>query len=224
MCIAQGYIDKEGKEIWIYYNDDNGQEKSFRYSIGMNCTVNNSVAHAFVNNLNTMSTNNAGKTVINSIVNSKTKYGFAQAATRNEGGEGYFNPITKTTSIDDVNNTLAFAEETFHMYQRVHNQGGKTDVNEVEAKLFSAKMNYEISEWDNGGWINKISGKAWSPYNNYMSDLLFYGYDDKKYRGAVNSFFSGSYSGKIYKDDLKYRHGNISSHPLIKQFLPIKDN
>ncbi len=107
---------------------------------------------------------------------------------------------------------------------RVGTRGGKTVENEVEAKLFSAKMNCEISEWDNGDWLKKISGKASSPYSHYMSNLLFRGYDDKHYRGAVNCFFSGSYYGEKYKDDLNYKHGNISSHPLIKHFLPIKDN
>ena len=108
------------------------------------------------------------------------------------------------------------------MYQRVNNQGGKTDVNEVEAKLFSAKINLEIKAWNNMPYHNKIAGKVGSPYADSMANLLWTGYNDKDYKIAVDNFFSGSISGSVYKKQMGYVHGTIRKNPLIKKFLPTK--
>ena len=214
------YVDNDGREIWIYYHDENGSLQSFQYSIGMTCNVKNSTAQTIVNNLNTMSDNPKGFEVVNAILLSDTKYGYKQANTKSEGGEGYFNPLTNITSIDDVGNTLTFAEETFHIYQRVNDQGGTTDVNEVDAKLFSAILNCEITDWNDFGYMNKLAGLPGSPYNDSMISLFENGFSPIHYQSAVNSFFSGSLTGNVYKNIPGYKHGDIKETPLIKRFLP----
>ena len=151
-------IDPDGREIWIHYVDEEGISQSFQYSAGMTCMVDNSTVKTLVSNLNEMHSNQDGATVLDAIIGSKTKYGIRQTNTHAEEGEGYFDPSTNTMSIYDANNTLTFAEETFHLYQYVNNQGGKTSVNEVDAKLFNAKMNFEIDEWfmaNNGSYAKK---------------------------------------------------------------------
>ena len=216
-------IDPDGKEIWIYYTDVNGIEQSFQYTAGMQCDVQNSNARTIVSNLNVMYTNESGAEVIDAILGSNIKYGYKQADTHSEDGEGYFNPKDNTVSLNDVNNTLSLAEETFHIFQYVNNQGGTTAVNEVEAKLFSAKMNFEIEEWlYTASFQNKIAGHEGSPYADSMSKLFYNGYNAKDFRTAVHSFFSGSYGGKTYKNKPGYTTGYIKPNPLIKKYLPVK--
>ena len=215
-------IDPDGREIWIYYDDENGEQQSFQYSVGMDCPVSNSSAEAFVNNLNTMHKNDSGATVIDAIMNSPTKYGYVQSNTLSDDADGYFDSATNISNINDVNDTHTFAEETFHMYQYVNNQGGKTDVNEVEAKLFSAKMYYEIDTWFNKApYKDNLAGLPESPYSNSMTILFFEGYNDADYKVAVNNFFSGSLCGKNYRNKPGYKPGSIKENPLIKGFLPV---
>ena len=216
------FVDPDGREIWIYYSDKEGKYQSFQYTAGMKCNVDNSVAQNIVSNLNTMYTNESGAKVIDAIIVSNTKYGFKQANTHSEGGEGYFNPQTNVVSLNDVSNTFSFAEETFHMYQSVNNQGGTTAVNEVEAKLFSAKMYYEIDTWFNTTpYKDLFAGHPESPYSSSMAELFYHGYNDKDYKIAVDNFFSGAYSGNVYKNKPGYRLGAIKETPLIKSFLPV---
>ena len=215
-------IDPNGKEIWIHYTDIDGLKQSFQYCVGMKCNIDNADAQTIVSNLNEMYANEDGATVLDALLASNIRYGYMKADTYSEGGEGYFNYKTNTTELNDVKNTLTFAEETFHMYQQVNNQGGKTDVNEVEAKLFSAKMNLEIKAWNNMPYHNKIAGKKGSPYAESMAILLWTGFSDKDYKIAVENFFSGSISGSVYKKQMGYIHGTIRKNPLIKKFLPTK--
>ena len=216
-------IDPDGREIWIYYNDENGEQQSFQYSVDMECPVNNASAEAFVNNLNTMHKNDSGATVIDAIVGSPTKYGYEQIDMEDTNINGYFDPSNNyKTSVKDANNTIDFAEETFHMYQHVNNQWGTTAVCEVEAKLFSVKMNYEIPGWNMEDCFDLLLGNCDSPYSGCMRDLLFTGYDKDNYNGAVKSFFSGYIHGNLYQGVSGYVDGEISSEPLIKRFLPIQ--
>ena len=218
------YIDPDGREIWIHYINADGNSESFLYSPGMTCTTDNSAAKAIVYNLNDMYSNQDGAIVLDAIIRSSTKYGIKQADTHSESGEGYFYTATNIMSINDVNNTLTFAEEVFHIYQHVNNQGGTTAVNEVEAKLFSAKMNLEIDAWyisNNASYAKKIAGIQDSIYPDNMNKLLYFGYNEELYRSAVNSFFDGSLGGPIYRR-LGYSRGEIKQNPLIKNFLPAK--
>jgi len=215
-------IDPDGREIWIYYDDEDGQQQSFQYTAGMQCNVDNLTAQTIVANLNTMYENESGAKVLDAILINRTKYGLKQADTHSENGEGYFNIDTNTMSLHDVNNTLSFAEETFHIYQSVNNQGGTTAVNEVEAKLFSAKMNFEISIWNNADYLSNLIGNPNSSYSDDMISLFTDGYDEGHFKSAVNNFFLGSYSGQYYKNVLKYEQGTICSKPLIMDFLPAK--
>lgn len=215
-------IDPNGKEIWIHYTDIDGLKQSFQYFVGMKCNIDNADAQTIVSNLNEMYANEDGAIVLDALLGSDIRYGYMKADTYSEGGEGYYDYKTNTTNLNDVNNTLTFAEETFHMYQRVNNQGGKTDVNEVEAKLFSAKINLEIKAWNNMPYHDKIAGKVGSPYADSMANLLWTGYNDKDYKIAVDNFFSGSISGSVYKKQMGYVHGTIRKNPLIKKFLPTK--
>ena len=58
-----------------------------------------------------------------------------------------------------------------------------------------------------------------SPYATSMTNLFYFGYNDKDYKTAVNNFFSGSLGGDIYKEKLGYKIGTIKENPLIKAFF-----
>ena len=211
-------IDPDGREIWIYYDDENGQQQSFQYSVGMECPVNNDVAHAFVNNLNTMYSNESGAKVIDTIVGSPTKYGYEQLFTDNPRMKGFFDFDTNMTSIADIDSTLTFAEEAFHMYQDLNKQGGKTAVNEVEAKLFSAKMNCEINGWSNLSYLYYLYSNKDSSYDEHIYNLFKYGYDFISYCYAVWGFISA-----MGYENLGYTTGYIKDEPLIINFLPVNE-
>lgn len=215
-------VDPDGKEIWIYYKDDNGEMKSFQYTIGMNFDGMPSTTQTIIKNFNAMSKNTSGRDVLTSIVNSKVKYGFLQENTYSVDAEGYFDSQINTVSLADPSNTITFAEETFHVYQYVNGQYGKTAVNEVEAKLFSAKMNFEIEGWNNIVFFSAVSGISDSPYEIGMTDLLYNGYNSVSFLSAVNNFFEGKLSGSSYRNK-GYVKGDIRQSPLIKSFLPLKD-
>lgn len=105
---------------------------------------------------------------------------------------------------------------------RVGTRGGKTVENEVEAKLFSAKMNCEISEGNNNNWFQNLNGLAESPYGGLMFNLFYGGYDEITFKGAVKNFFSGALSGYIYRDTLRYTYDKNNHQSLIMKFLPVK--
>ena len=189
----------------------------------MDCKVKDEAVRTIVSNLNKMYQNKAGTKVLDAIIGSPTKYGFMQAETHSMDGEGYYDPSTNVSYINDVSNTLTLAEEAFHMYQYVNNQGGPTAVNEVEAKLFSAKMNYEIDDWFSQlRYQNKLAGIGDSPYSKSMESLFYKSYSDEDFKIAVDNFFTGSIGGVVYKNKPGYKRGSIKKNPLIKEFLPAK--
>ena len=51
-----------------------------------------------------------------------------------------------------------------------------------------------------------------SPYATSMTNLFYFGYNDKDYKTAVNNFFSGSLGGDIYKEKLGYKIGTIKEN------------
>lgn len=69
------YVDKDGKEIWIHYLDNNGNSQSFQYYVGITCDVDNSIAQSLVANLNTMYSNEAGKDLYESKITHKEPAG-----------------------------------------------------------------------------------------------------------------------------------------------------
>lgn len=216
------FIDPDGRTIWVYYYDENGKQQGFEYSIGMECEVQNLDAQTIVNNLNLMCKNYDGYSVINSLLESDTQYGYMRADTHNDGGEGFYNSKNNTIYLNDPGDTMAFAEETFHGFQYCMGQGGLTAVNEVEAKLFSSKMNFEIDSWQqNGRFNNNLCGIEGTCYSDSMTNLFYVGFNPTDYRNAVNSFFVGKLSGNVYKN-LGYTLGTIISKPLIEGFLPVK--
>ncbi len=219
------FVDPNGMEIWISYYDDNDELQKFKYNIGMTCEVNNVHAQNIVSNLNAMAQNEDGKSVVESLVNSSSQYGYMQVNTRNsDNAEGYWDPKTSTVCLQDPSNTLTFAEETFHVYQRENERGGSYAVNEVEAKLFSAKMNLEIDGWNTLRALEKITGSEESGHESYgqaMFSLLFSGYNHENFKIAANRFLLDTLEGSFYSKH-GYSVGKIYSEPLIKRFLPVK--
>lgn len=218
-------IDPDGREIWISYYDENNEQQRFKYSIGMTCDVNNTHAQNIVNNLNAMAQNEDGKIVVDALVGSSSQYGYMQANTASsDNAGGYWDPKTSTVYLQDTNNTLTFAEETFHVYQSENGRGGAYAVNEVEAKLFSAKMNLEIDGWNYlraGEKIGGSSERGHEKYGDVMSSLLFSGYNHEQFTYAANHYLLDTLEGMFYSTH-GYSVGKIYPEPLIKRFLPVK--
>ena len=219
------FVDPDGKEIWISYYNENNELQRFKYEIGMTCEVDNTHAQNIVNNLNAMAQNEDGYVVVDALVGSSSQYGFIQANTvSSDNVEGFWDSQTSTVYLQDPSNTLTFAEETFHIYQKENGRGGKYAVNEVEAKLFSAKMNLEIDGWNALRAGEKIAGSnepGHGQYNEAMSFLLFSGYNHEQFIYAAKHFLLDTLGGAYYSKH-GYSVGKIYKEPLIKRFLPVK--
>ena len=219
-------IDHDGKEIWISYYDENNKLQRLQYTIGMCSDISNKNVQTIIKNLNQMAQNDSGKEILNDLVDSSIQYSFQQTNTiSSDEANGYWDSKTKTVYLQDPSNTLTFAEETFHIYQYENGRGGSYAVNEVEAKLFSAKMNYEIDGWDLFGAAGKIAGSnefGHTGYADAMQRLLYKGYSPEDFSYAVHHFLTDTL-GRAQYIKSGYSVGKIYSEPLIKKFLPIKD-
>ena len=218
-------IDLDGREIWISYLDDHDLAHSIKYEVGMKCSVKNSAVESIVKELNEMSGNESGKVVVDALVNSASQYTYRETNTDPYGADGYWDSKTSTINLKNPKKTLTFAEETFHAYQSENGRDGKFAVNEVEAKLFSAKMNYEIPGWNLMDYSSKLSGSSEPGHEKYseaMQSLFYHGFNIKDFTYAATHYLEDTLGGQSYKK-LGYTVGKIYSDPLIMKFLPAKD-
>jgi len=206
-------IDVDGDSITIL--DEAGNP--FLYEPTLTYSGQNEFVKTIFGYFDNLSKDERGTVVVNRLVKSKNNYSFRLGSpVKNTAGE--FDEKTLTTTLSDTN-TLTFAEELFHTFQHDNGETGKTAVREVEAKLFSAVMNYDICGWNIIGASNKIAGIG--IYAESMEDLLYNGYSQKSYSTAVQNFLTESLGGPTYKN-FGYSTGVLSQHPLIKNFIPIK--
>ena len=72
-------FDPDGREIRIYYKEGN-EEKSFLYTRGMKCEVDNAFARACVSALNAVGATEIGGPVLDEVIQSSNKYDFKNLA------------------------------------------------------------------------------------------------------------------------------------------------
>jgi hypothetical protein len=67
------FIDPNGEEIWIYYDDEDGKEQKLQYTQGMNYEGDNSFVSTAVSALNQMNSTDIGSEVLGALYNTLKK-------------------------------------------------------------------------------------------------------------------------------------------------------
>jgi RHS repeat-associated protein len=243
------FIDPNGEEIWIYYNDAEGNKQKLLYTQGMKSKIDNPFVSASINALNQMNSTEIGGQVLGELVGSKNQFNFTNTYTKDKEGNEVKNTLSFEKSINGGGEIHAgalmgnkiqegqkleyTAHELFHGYQYEKGQtlnGSLTSVNnEVDAYLYGRAVYY--SSFQNKGfsmmpWGNGTnSGDA---YNNAMNSLIMApSFNFTQYSSAVNNFKAGS-SVNVGKSGVPgqglYKNFKINpklASPLIKNFFPL---
>ena len=128
------YVDPNGMEVWIYYQDDDGNEQKMLYTANMEYKGTNSFVANMVGNLNAVYIN-GGNTMLDMLIGSENTFnvmnqnpsidGAAGAFRRNmDGGGTIF--AGKFGSAVNFTNIETTAHEFFHGAQHELGQGGRS--------------------------------------------------------------------------------------------------
>ncbi|MGJ1268061.1 hypothetical protein ACR78G_12755 [Sphingobacterium spiritivorum] len=232
------FIDPNGKEIWIYYQDENGDDQKIQYSAGMDYQGRNQFVASIVMVLNRMNTVQMGEKLLESIISSDNFFNFknelprdrkgnlidqAEAAfKRNESGGGDIlaGNALKSNEYRLLENV---SHELFHGYQYENGQNNRVS-NEVEAYLFGRSI-YQNYMMNNDMWFSSMpwgtSTVAGKMYEESMSGLMYApSFDVNMFKKAVDNFREGSTANQ----DGKYGYGApvpVTQNPLIKSFYSL---
>jgi hypothetical protein len=236
------YVDPDGREIWIYYQNDKGEEQRLQYTAGMKYKGDNKFVASAVNGLNQMNSTKGGSAVLGELIGSENAFNVMNTYAKDKDG----NDITGTFSFVENSsgggkiNAAAFLEaglgemtklegvshELFHGYQHERGQGGGSVMNEVEAGLFgySVAMQYAMDNaipFSSGTPMGR-ENEAGTIYQRSFNNLTWsnrFSTDD--FKNAVTNFKAGSVKNTsgIY-NNLPLRRSN-QTRALISRFYPL---
>lgn len=199
------YIDPNGMEVWIYYQDDDGNEQKMLYTANMNYSGSNSFVSNMVGNLNAVY-GNGGNTMLDALIGSSNAFNVLNQNPSIEGAGGAFRrnmdgggTIFAGLIGGEVNfsNVETTAHEFFHGAQHEFGQGGSSVFNEVEAYVFGygVAMNYGNSTGNYGGSMTP-AGVGGTPasdaWESSFRSLQTNGYSPGTMVNAINNFQAGA--------------------------------
>jgi len=236
------FVDPNGQEIWIYYNDSDGNKQKLQYSQGMKYDGDNKFIAASVGYLNKMNSTEDGSSVLTNLVKSENAFNFNNEFSKKDGKE-IKNQLSFTASkngggdikagalLEDVLNPTqklsSTAHEVFHAYQSENGEKGISSgaINrEIGAFLFGEAISQNYQMQTTGVAPLFPFGNNTTAGNNYnmaMSGLLYApSFNQTLYNSAGNNFLKGSvanskgtYTGKTFNSNY--------SNPLISKFFPL---
>ena len=186
------FIDPDGMDVWIYYEQD-GEYQKLLYTQGMKYEGNNTFVAKSIELLNNVNAN-GGDGVLSTLISSSNSYNlinkvtkegtFAFIPTKSGGGNLYMGNIMDN-EISNLSKVESTAHELFHGYQYEKGQHGASIYNELEANLFgiSVGLNWQISteNWQGGSstglgnetWSGRLYEKEFKSLSNTYSDINF---------------------------------------------------
>ena len=204
------FIDPNGKEIWIYYNDDNGKKQRMLYTVGMGYKGKDEFISKTVSYLNAIN-DNGGSKMMSDLTGSSNSFNFKnQFPTKDgevkkgalsfkenkSGGGDIFAAQLVAKNSSDYSNLESTAHELFHGLQYENGQGGASIFNEVESNVYSGIIS---SKWAaNTSYVGPGSlnglGNSTSSGNAYQRAFnnLSHGYSNNDMIDAVKNFVSGA--------------------------------
>ncbi len=218
------FIDPNGEEIWIYYNDD-GKEQKIQYTAGMKYEGKNKFVSTSIENLNKMNSTGAGSKLLGELVDSENSFNFTNTYAKDKKG----NDITGTLSfkgneegggtinaaglmekgIGEARKLESTAHELFHGYQHEQGQGGASIMNEVEAHLigYGIALEYSLN--------NETFASSTTPLgrNNAIG---------ASYQKSFNSLLKGFSMGEFKNAVMNFKKGSISNSSGLYNNYPLR--
>ena len=213
------FVDPNGEEVWIHYNND-GTEEKLLYTGGMSYEGNNSFVSHMVDNLNAVYSNGGNK-LLDVLIASNNAYdmvdqpptiesaGAVFRPYQNGGGKIFAQMLGATHGAAIVE---GMAHELMHGVQYEYGQGGKTIFNEVEAYVFGSGVasSYASSRGEGFGSMTGMGvsdSAAAAAWETSFNDLVDNGYSKAAMLNAIHNFKEGAQVNQS---------GKYSRYPLIK--------
>ena len=223
------FVDPDGKIILIRGIDKNGNSFDYVYSPGSNYSGDDRFIKNVIKALNTISSL-GGKDIISLLVNSSSTYTYLNDYYKYKdylvGGffEGNLFLAPYFNEDDDASHLEGVAHESFHALQDDLGQGGKSDINEVEAYTFAGRIinnystRYGLIVAGAPGTRGKDTTRG-KLYEDAMNQLIYgTSFDRDAFYHAVKNFHRGSDTDNLY-DSFPIRTSNYKSI-LINKFWP----
>jgi len=243
------FIDPNGQEIWIYYNDADGNQQKLQYTQGMKYEGDNAFVSASITSLNQMNSTEIGGQVLGELVGSKNQFNFTNTFAKDKDGNEVQNALSFAKSengggeihagalmgekMQEGQKLESTAHELFHGYQYEKGQtlnGSLATVNnEVGGYLFGRAVYYSYNQDKGFGMMPWGNGtQAGDSYENAMNSLIWApSFNYSQYSTAVNNFKSGS-SVNVSKTGVpgqglyrNFKTNTTLTNPLIKNFFPL---
>ncbi len=221
------FVDPNGEEIWIYYNDEKGKEQRMKYTANMSYKGKNEFISKSVSYLNAIS-ENGGSKMLGELIGSSNSFNFKNelptdrkgnvqpdALIFNEsesGGGNIYAGALMSDKRSEYSNIESVSHELFHGLQSEKGQGGASIFNEVEANVYSGIIS---TNWMNKtGYVGALSinglgneTEAGKLYQQSFNNLLNR-FSEKDIDDAVKTFKSGS---------ARNTSGGYNSYPMIRK-------
>ncbi|HQC39527.1 MAG TPA: RHS repeat-associated core domain-containing protein [Candidatus Dojkabacteria bacterium] len=208
------FIDPNGQEIWIYYNDADGNQQKLQYTQGMKYQGDNAFVSSSITALNQMNSTKIGGQVLGELVGSKNQFNFTNTFAKDEDGNDVKDALSFAKSdngggeihagallgdkMQEGQKLETTAHELFHGYQSEKGQTSNGSLatvnNEVGAYLFGRAVYYSYNQDKAFGMMPWGNGtQAGDVYENAMNSLIWApSFNYSQYSTAVSNFKAGS--------------------------------
>ena len=198
------FVDPNGEEVWIHYNND-GTEEKLLYTGGMSYEGNNSFVSHMVDNLNAVYSNGGNK-LLDVLIASNNAYDMVDQTPTIEGAGAVFRPYQNgggkifaqmLGATHGAAIVEGMAHELMHGVQYEYGQGGKTIFNEVEAYVFGSGVasSYASSRGEGFGSMTGMGvsdSAAAAAWETSFNDLVDNGYSKAAMLNAIHNFKEGA--------------------------------
>ncbi len=225
------FIDPDGREIWIHYQNRDGEDEKILYTTDYDYEGNNEFVGLVVSTLNQINKTKNGSTVISSLESSSSVFSIVNESS-DAGGEGKSLSFSETNNggliragglggFQDPYKVEGLGHELFHVYQSENDQNPFTIDSEVGASLFGASLIKGM-----GGAMEGQDPNSTKQYQSAYFQLLFEGaFNEKAFHQAVANFKKGSSRNLPNR---KFPNGPYArfpevflKNPLISNFFPL---
>lgn len=217
------YVDPDGKEVWIYYQDEDGNDQKMLYTANMRYDGSNSFISTAVNYLNNIYSY-GGADALDVLIGSANAFDVTSEMSsvegtlsfkENQNGGGTLKMgAIMTSGFEKSQGIESLAHELFHGVQHEQGQGGTSIFNEVEAYVFGTIV---ANNWMNAPYSDFMGGPH-SLAGNGQTNVAGATYE-KAFRALTNQFSSNAFgvAVKNFKTGAyKNATGLYNNYPVIR--------
>ena len=232
------FVDPDGRDVKIYYEDENRKRQQMLYTANMKYEGNNAFVSASVNYLNSMY-NNGGSDILDVLIGSKNSFNMMNQTPIDDkgntldalqfseavgGGGDIYAGLLTNSKYSNYRKVESVSHELFHGFQYEKGQGGTSIFNEVEANVYSSVI---ATNWANStDYMGALSSNglgngtaAGDLYQTSFSSLINNGFSKDVFHNALKSFRAGSNSNASGGYNTYPLHRN-QKYYLLNKYLP----